>query len=170
MRNRLPSLLLHTALCASLTLGVAGAAAAGPATGMPPQETNWTALTPSQRETLAPLAGEWPQLDDERRRKWLRIAQRAEQLPPDAQQRLRERMSEWARMTPQQRQTARENFQATRNLSTERKVAAWESYQNLTEEEREALAARGKPRRSTVSLPPAGPAPLPPPKAASAPR
>jgi hypothetical protein len=76
-------------------------------------------------------------------------------MSPDAQKRLHERMSEWARMTPDQRRVARENYQVSKELPREARQNAWKAYQQLSEEQKERLAASERKRRpSVVSAPP----------------
>lgn len=114
-------------------------------------------------------------IDAPRKVKWLEVANRFPAMPAADQQRVQERMAEWARMTPAERGRARLSFQESKQLSPEQKQARWEAYQALPDEERKALAIRGKPAderpRNAASAPtlsatktPAGPKP-----AASAP-
>lgn len=120
-----------------LLLGAAGAALAGQAA--------WEALTPAQRQALAPLQRDWPSIDPMRQEKWLEVAARFPQMPPDERRRLQDRMTDWARLTPEERTRARLQFQETRQLPSDEKRARWEAYQALSEEERKALAQRTAP-------------------------
>ncbi len=52
----------------------------------------WRDLTPAQQRSLAPLAQEWQDLPDERKRKWAGIADRFPAYTPEEQDRLRGRM------------------------------------------------------------------------------
>ena len=117
-------------------LGTGGPAAAEPAA--------WAALTPEQRQALAPLQRDWPSLDASRQSKWLEVAARFPRMSADEQRRLQERMTQWTRLTPAERERARLQFQETRQLPADEKRARWEAYQALTEEQREALAQRAK--------------------------
>lgn len=125
-------------LCLLLVLlvlfGAAGQAAAEPAA--------WEALTPEQRQALAPLQREWSSLDASRQSKWLEVAARFPRMTADDQRRLQERMTQWTRLTPDERERARLQFQETRQLPADEKRARWEAYQALTDEQRRALAQR----------------------------
>ncbi|MFP3565871.1 DUF3106 domain-containing protein [Paraburkholderia sp. SIMBA_030] len=117
----------------------------------------WARLTTAERVALAPFASQWDSFSDERKRKWLKIASRYSKLSPDAQKRLHDRMAEWVRMTPDQRRVARENYQVSKELPRETRQNAWKAYQQLSEEQKERLAASERKRRpSVVSAPPSG--------------
>ena len=117
----------------------------------------WQALSAQQRSVLAPLERDWGMIEAPRKVKWLEVANRFPAMPVADQQRVQERMAEWARMTPAERGRARLSFQESKQLSPEQKQARWEAYQALPDEERKALAVRGKPvderLRSTASAP-----------------
>lgn len=102
----------------------------------------WDALTPTQRQALAPLSKEWPLLPPNRKAKWLEVAARYPNLPPERQQLLQQRMTEWARLSPEQRGQARTNFQEASRLSHEERREQWEAYKALPKESKDALAAR----------------------------
>jgi hypothetical protein len=117
----------------------------------------WARLTSAEHVALAPFAAQWDSFSDERKRKWIKIASRYPKLSPDAQKRLHERMAEWVRMTPDQRRVARENYQVSKELPREARQNAWKAYQQLSEEQKERLAASERKRRpSVVSAPPSG--------------
>jgi hypothetical protein len=118
-------------------------------------DADWAALTPAQRQALAPLQREWHGLDDSRRQKWLEVAARFPSMPPDERQRVQARMAEWVRLTPEERQRARMQFQESRQWSpdSQDRKARWEAYQALSPEEREALLERSRPGKA--SAPPA---------------
>ena len=121
-------------LCLLLAAGLAAAA--------PPA---WEALTPAQRQALAPLQRDWPAIEPGRKDKWIELASRFPSMTPDERLRMQARMTEWARMTPDERTRARLQFQETRQLPSDEKQARWEAYQALTEEERKTLAGRALP-------------------------
>lgn len=137
----------------ALTLGAsttAGAQAvkANPVAASAPAHISgpaWDSLSAQQRAALSPLARDWAQIDSQRKSKWLEVASRFPRMPADEQQRVQARMAEWARLSPAERTNARLNFQETKQLSREEKQARWEAYQALPAEERQALAARGRP-------------------------
>jgi len=117
----------------------------------------WAKLTSSEHLALAPFASQWDSFSEERKHKWLKIASRYPKMTPEAQKRLHERMTEWVRMTPEQRRVARENYQVSKELPREARQNAWKAYQQLSEEQKEKLAASEHKRRPTVvSAPPSG--------------
>ncbi len=80
-------------------------------------------------------------------------------------------MNEWVTLSPQQRAQARLNFAKTKELSKqltpEEKKAKWESYQALSPEEKQKLAAKAspKPTGAATAVKPVAPqklAPVPP--------
>jgi hypothetical protein len=117
---------------------------------------SWARLSDSQRAALAPFASEWDTFSDARKRKWLKIAARYPKMSPDAQKQLQERMTEWVRMTPEQRRVARENYQVSKELPPQARQRAWKAYQELSEDQKERLAASERKRRTVVSAPPSG--------------
>lgn len=121
---------------------------------------SWQSLSPQQRATLAPLQNDWASIDDSRKAKWLDIAARYPKLPPSEQQRLQARMSEWARMSPTERARARLNYQEVKQLPNQERQDKWQAYQALPEDERQALASRGK-SGSQPKAPPSGAKPPP---------
>lgn len=100
----------------------------------------WLALSPLQRQVLAPLEQEWSALDATRRSKWLELVARYPQLPADEQQRVQERMNAWAKLSPAERQQARVGFQVAQQLKADERQAKWEAYQALPAERRQELA------------------------------
>jgi hypothetical protein len=131
MTLRLPSIVLAL----GLALGPAGAWA----------NADWAALTPTQKQALAPLERDWPGIDAQRRAKWLEVAARFPTMEAEERSRLQARMAEWARLTPAERNSARLQFQATRQLPKDERQARWEAYQALPPEQRQALAQQAKP-------------------------
>lgn len=137
-------------------------------TGMPPAATpaqtdapkplaakpRWSELSPAQKQALAPLEGEWDNLDAFRKNKWLVIGNKFASMKPDEQQRVQERMRDWVRLTPDQRRMARENYVRTKKLKPDEKSVQWEQYQQLPEEERKKLAAEAASRKHVATLPP----------------
>lgn len=134
--HRCRTRLLGLLLVLLALLGTGGPAAA--------EATAWEALTPQQRQALAPLQRDWSSLDASRQSKWLEVAARFPRMSADEQRRLQERMTQWTRLTPAERERARLQFQETRQLPADEKRARWEAYQALTEEQRKALAQRAE--------------------------
>ncbi|HEU5293531.1 MAG TPA: DUF3106 domain-containing protein [Burkholderiaceae bacterium] len=150
--SRLRPLLLAAAV---LLTGISAAAQPQP---LPVKRTgdapgpSWTSLSAEQRAILAPLQNDWPSIDGPRKAKWLELAARYPKMPPDDQQRLQARMTEWARLSPQERAQARANFQQVKQLPQQERHDQWEAYRALPESERKALASRA----ATKGTEPAG--------------
>jgi hypothetical protein len=113
----------------------------------------WAALTPSQREALAPLEREWPTIDAPRKSKWIEIANRFPAMSIADRQRVQERMIAWARLSPVERTQARLSFQEAKQLSAQERQSRWEAYQALAPEQRNALASRASAPASAVTRP-----------------
>lgn len=119
------------------------------------QGTNWTSLTPAQRQVLAPLQRDWNSIDANQREKWVEVAARFPNMPANERQRLQARMAEWARMPAAERATARLQFQEVKRLPAEERQQRWQAYQALSPEERSRLAQRAKPAARSVRGAPA---------------
>ncbi|MBU6511372.1 MAG: DUF3106 domain-containing protein, partial [Betaproteobacteria bacterium] len=124
----------------ALLLSLAGLAWAGPA---PTQSTDWSHLSAMQHQALAPLQGEWAGFSADRRRKWLNIAARYPAMSQQQREMLQRRMVEWVHMSPSQRRLARENYLATGRAPVQSRRKAWERYQQLSPQQRSALAHEG---------------------------
>ena len=115
-----------------------------------PSKPVWTALTAIQQQSLRPLAFNWDSLSEAQKRKWLEISKNYQSLPPEDQATMHSRMNEWVALSPQQRAEARLNFATTKELSKqltpEEKKAKWQSYQALSPEEKQKLAATAPTR------------------------
>ncbi len=103
-----------------------------------------------QQQTLKPLASSWATLTAAHKRKWLEVSKNYPSLPPEGQATMHSRMNEWVALSPAQRAEARLNFAKTKELSkqltAEEKKAKWETYQALSAEEKQKLAAKAPPR------------------------
>jgi len=130
-------------LSAAALVAAAGVSMAAPP---PPQGDSggpkWSELSPAQRQALAPLANDWDSIDGRGKERWLGVAGRFPQMPPEEQARANQRMGEWARMTPQQRTQARINFQDARELPRQEREERWKAYQALPEDQKRELARR----------------------------
>ncbi|CAN7305138.1 DUF3106 domain-containing protein [Polaromonas sp. LjRoot131] len=156
---------------AASTPGATKPAASAPAKAAVSRPT-WAELSPMQRQALAPLASSWnTNISEPQKRKWLEISKNYPSLPPEGQANLHSRMNEWVTLSPQQRAQARLNFAKTKELSKqltpEEKKAKWESYQALSPEEKQKLAAKAspKPAGAATAVKPVAPqklAPVPP--------
>lgn len=157
--------LLVSSLLALPTFCLAQAAqpaapASAPVTGKPslapPQvkpaisRPTWAELTPMQQQALKPLASSWNAINEGQKRKWLEISKNYPSLPPEGQATMHSRMNDWVMLSPQQRAQARLNFGKTKELSgqltPEEKKAKWETYQALSAEEKQKLAAKASPK------------------------
>jgi hypothetical protein len=111
---------------------------------------SWPELTPPQQLALAPLALSWNTLSEVQKRKWLEISKNYAALSPEGQATLHSRMNEWVTLSHQQRAQARLNFGKTKELSKEltpeEKKAKWQTYQALSAEEKQKLAAKASPK------------------------
>ena len=126
--------------------GTARAKASAPRTTMAPAPKDeaspkWTELNPAQQQALKPLGATWKTLSEAHKRKWIALSENYPRLPPNEQQLLHSRMSEWAALSPQQRTQARLNFAETKQVPAQDKKAMWEAYQQLPPEEKRKLAA-----------------------------
>lgn len=115
--------------------------------------TDWQALTPLQRQALAPLGAQWARLDDTSRQKWLKVANRFDTLTPQERQRLQERMKQWATLPASERGEARLRFQQSRQLPSDERQQKWAAYQALSEEDRRDLSRQAQRRARPVMLP-----------------
>lgn len=102
----------------------------------------WAELSPLQQEVLRPLQLLWPEMEENRKRKWLAIAKTFPSLSPQAQATAQERMREWAALTPVQRSQARLNFAQSQQLSADEKLAKWDAYRSLDDEAKQSLVNR----------------------------
>lgn len=128
--------------------------------GTPPQP-GWSLLSTQQKIILAPLASDWDNMENIRRKKWLGIAERFPKMSPTDQAKVQERMHEWASLTPAQRAKARDSYKEFNQLTPEKKQALkekWETYSNLSEEEKQQVKQTKKlPRPATSTTTPANP-------------
>lgn len=159
---------LRIAIAAAL-LGAAccgGPVLAGPVILHSP---TWAELSPANKAALAPLASQWDQLDGQRRRKWLGIAQRYPKMPPAQQERAQQQMATWAKLTPDQRHAAREQYKSFKQLPPEKRQEVrekWQQYQQLPPEKRRELARR---RETAPGTAPTAPQPIVPSSVPAAP-
>ncbi|MGH8804512.1 MAG: DUF3106 domain-containing protein [Polaromonas sp.] len=111
---------------------------------------SWAELTPMQQQALKPLALSWDAISEPQKRKWLEVSKNYSSLPPEGQATMHSRMNEWVTLSPQERAQARLNFGKTKELSRqltpEEKKAKWQTYQELSAEEKQKLAAKASPK------------------------
>ena len=100
----------------------------------------WGKLSASQREALAPLEPNWPEMEEHRRRKWVKIADRFHQLNAEQQATAQERMLEWASLPASDRRQARAAFGGvTEAIAEDVRVMKWNEYQKLGPQEKQRL-------------------------------
>ena len=98
------------------------------------KQPEWAQLTPEQQQILAPLASDWNNFDERRRKKWLLTAKRYPKMKPEQQQRLLIPMRDWAKLTPEQRTIARENYKKLSKQPPEKREVVkkkWQENQQL---------------------------------------
>ena len=154
---------------AALTLGLC-LALSNFALAADKKQPDWSQLTSEQQQILAPLASDWNNFDNKRRKKWLLTAKRYPKLKPVQQQRLQTQMQDWAKLTPEQRTIARENYKKlTKQPPEKREVVKqkWHERQKL----KQAAPKNGPsmpagentvPPAAPATVPPAAPATVPP--------
>lgn len=125
----------------------------------PIKQPSWVELTIEQREILAPLAGEWDQLEYTRRKKWLGIAERYPTMKAEEQARVQRRMVDWVKLSPEERKLAREKFKNLQKAPPEHKETVrqkWQEYKDLPEEERQRLQAEAAAKTAKPKIAPKG--------------
>lgn len=116
------------------------------------QGPTWNKLTASQREVLAPLEEYWGELDEQRKRKWTKIADRFQQLSDEQQELAQARMQEWVVLGTGERRKARAVYGSVSNLVPEDvRIMKWNEYQKLSQAERERLVQLAQERIAAAS-------------------
>ena len=110
----------------------------------------WRELSPARQQALQPLAGQWDKFEDQRKQKWLTVADKYAKMKPEEQKRLQERMADWVKLTPEQRQVARENYKKAQAVPAAQKKAEWQQYQSLPEAQKKQLAAAADAKRPVM--------------------
>ena len=110
----------------------------------------WAELTVQQQTALRPLSIGWDTISEAQKRKWLEISKGYSSLTVEGQNIMHSRMTDWVGLSAQQRAQARLNFAKTKELSNEltpeEKQAKWKTYQALSVEEKQKLAAKASPK------------------------
>jgi hypothetical protein len=117
------------------------------------QNENWENLTPSQKQTLAPLANEWNNFVPDRKQKWLVMANKFQKMSPEERQRIQEKMQAWTKLTPAERAVARENYLRSNKLQPEQRTQHWQEYQQLPEVQKEQFAQHKEKKKLITNLP-----------------
>lgn len=113
----------------------------------------WHKLSASRQRALAPLQEEWNGIEADRKKKWLVIADKFDTMTPEQQTRAQSRMRDWLALKPEQRRLARETYLQSKKLNPEQKTAKWERYQQLSDEEKQKLAASVPQKKRIATLP-----------------
>lgn len=113
---------------AALTFGLC-LALSGLAIAADKKQPDWSQLTPEQQQILAPLASDWNNFDDRRRKKWLLTAKRYPKMKPEQQQRMQTQMQDWAKLSPEQRRIARENYKKLEKQPPEKREVIKKKWQ-----------------------------------------
>lgn len=103
----------------------------------------WSDLTPAQRRVLEPFESQWNALPISEKRAWANLAGRFPKMKPDERKRVEKRVTEWAALTPEQRRLARANYRLAQQVARENVLAEWENYQGMTPEQRSVLNSAG---------------------------
>lgn len=131
----------------------ASASAQAAPSGSAGAPSDWTQLSPTQRQALAPLASQWATLAPSSRVKWIEVARRFPQLSSAEQARVHERMASWAALPSDQRGEARLRYQQSRQLPADQRQQKWQAYQALSTEEKQDLSRQAQRRHKPVMLP-----------------
>jgi len=105
-------------------------------------QPSWNQLNATQRSALTPLAKEWNTFPDDRKVKWLNIANRYASMTPVEQARLQERMKDWTALSPLEREQARIQYKTLRTAPAHERQAMeqrWQEYDALPKEEKQRL-------------------------------
>jgi hypothetical protein len=141
------------ALIVSFLIAFSAAAAQNKPATKKPARPAWSELTPAQQQVLAPLQGEWEQLDTTRRRKWVSIADRYPTMKQAQQQRLLKRMQEWAQLTPDERRAARERYRALKKLPPGQRKEVREKWQEYQQQSVTPAETPPTPQQGTPAAP-----------------
>ena len=121
---------------------------------MPRVDNEWGSLSPAERAILQPLSGQWASLPDDVQDKWIGVARRYPSLSPQAQARVRDRMTDWSQASPKQRSEARLRFQNARELPADERQQKWQAYQALPAEKKAELAEKARAKRDAAGARP----------------
>jgi len=121
---------------------------------------DWSSLTPSQQQALAPLHDQWSRLLPGQQQRFLRIAARWQDAAPPKRAAIEQRIAGWVAMTPEQRaalrtrykkfhelppdeqQDLRDAFQHFRDLPPDQRQALRERFDRMSPAERDAMLAK----------------------------
>lgn len=110
---------------------------------LPLAQPLWSELSAAQQRVLEPFAAQWNALPVSEKRAWADLAGRFPKMKPDERKRVEKRVEEWAALTPDQRRLARANYRLAQQVARENVLAEWENYQAMTPEQRSVLGTAG---------------------------
>ena len=103
----------------------------------------WPALTPAQREALAPLEHDWPGIDAPRKQKWIALAARFKTLSPEERARIHDANGRMGQAHPRRARPGPPSLRGSAPAAGRPTAAsAGSAYQALPPEQRQQLAAR----------------------------
>lgn len=112
----------------------------------------WGDLSPSERQTLAPIGAEFDKLPDTARQRFRNAAKRYPKLTPVEQKRFQDQLTEWASLKPEERKKAREKYKEFQELPPEKRNEVKEKWRQEKE---------NKSAQPTASPPPSPTTPAP---------
>ena len=143
---RLPAVLLALGFCIS-----AGMAQAQP----------WNKLQGTEQQVLQPLQAHWDKMEKPRQQKWREIAKKYPTMSAEEQIRTRERMVEWSKLPPAQQQAARTEYKTNPAARDPALSEKWQAYQQMTPEQKTALAKKAETEAQSKANTPPKPTPRP---------
>ena len=77
---------------------------------------SWRSLTPTQREALAPMDGQWDILPEIQRKRLLETAKHYPKMTPEQKQRYHDRLEKWSQAHPRTARNRAETYRAFNKL------------------------------------------------------
>jgi Protein of unknown function (DUF3106) len=112
---------------------------------------SWAALSAHQRQLLAPLEQQWPQMDAAAQDRWVAVAKRYPLLDEAEQQRFRERLAQWAVLSTAERERVHQGYMAAQRIDAAARQEKWQEYKALEPAARQALQDRAARRSAQAS-------------------
>lgn len=111
------------------------------------QPVPWASLSPSQRQLLSSLQGQWDGLPPQRQQALSQGSEHWLQLSPQERQVLRQRWQRFRAQPPPQQQADRENFRRFRNLPPQLREQLRQRWDDATPEQRRDMIEELRARR-----------------------
>lgn len=121
----------------------------------------WEKLTQPERDILQPLQSSWNKIEKPRQQKWREIAKKYPTMSAEEQTRTRERMVEWSKLPPAQQQAARTEYKTNPAARDPALSEKWQAYQQMTPEQKAALAKKAETEAQSKANTPPKPTPRP---------